>query len=143
MLILALLLGIWSLLRPQADQPLFAALEPLGLRPELFLPSNEAVRYRDARQVEQRYRSEVDALSDQERHSRWQGAPLTDEELWRIASYQQTYNEMGRGERFVQEFLLAQAHQRERWFVSLPLTILSALALAVLYRGREVSLATA
>jgi zinc/manganese transport system permease protein len=142
-LVLVLLGGIWSLIRPEADQPLLAALEPLGLRPELFLHSGEAAQYRDAQQAEQRYRTEVDTLSDQERRSRWQGTPLTDEEVWRIASYQQTYNEMGRGERFVQEFLLLQARQRERWFVSMPLTALTALSLVVLFRSREISPSTA
>jgi zinc/manganese transport system permease protein len=141
-LVLVVLGGIWSLLRPEADQPLLAALEPVGLHPELFLRPGEAAQYRDAQQAEQRYRTEVDALSDQERRSRWQGTPLTDEEVWRIASYQQTYNEMGKGERFVQEFLLAQARQRERWFVSLPLTALAALSLVVLFRSRTISAST-
>jgi zinc/manganese transport system permease protein len=48
-----------------------------------------------------------------------------------MASYQQTYNEMGRGERFVQDFLLAPA--RARWLVSLPLAALSAASLLVLF----------
>jgi zinc/manganese transport system permease protein len=96
-LALVLASGLWSLARPEADQPLLAALEPLGLRPELFLNAGEAAQYRDARQTEQRYQSEIDALSDQERAARWRGVPLTDEEVRRIASYQQTYNEDGQG----------------------------------------------
>ncbi|MBV9116698.1 MAG: metal ABC transporter permease, partial [Acetobacteraceae bacterium] len=74
-LALVLASGLWSLARPEADQPLLAALEPLGLRPELFLNAGEAAQYRDARQTEQRHRSEIDALSDQERAARWRGVP--------------------------------------------------------------------
>jgi zinc/manganese transport system permease protein len=135
---LAVLLGsALSLLQPGADQPLLAALEPLGLRPELFLHAAEAAQYDDAQQTEQRYRRYVDGLSDQERQSRWQGVRLTDEQVWRIGSYQQSYNEMGKGERFVQDFLLARARQRERWLVSLPLGVLSALALLFMWRPHD------
>lgn len=132
---LALVLAgsVWSLLRPDADQPLLAALAPLGLRPELFLHPGEAAQYADASQAEWRDRRAVDGLTEQEQRARWQGEPLSDEEVWRIASYQQTYNEMGKGERFVQQYLLARSRARERWLVSLPICALSVLCLAMLF----------
>ena len=141
MLALALVGALWSLAWPGADQPLLAAMEPMGLRPELFLRAGEAAQYRDAQQAERRYRSEVETLSEEERRARWQGVPLTDEEVRRVASYQQTYNEMGRGERFVREFLLARARARERWLVSLPLAALSALLLLALFPRHRSALA--
>ncbi|ACA17219.1 ABC-3 protein [Methylobacterium sp. 4-46] len=124
--------SLWSFIRPGADQPLLAALNRIGLRPERFMDDAEAARYAEAAAMERRYRAEVEALSNQERQSRWRGAGLTDDEVRRIASYQQTYNEMARGERFVQDHLLARAHARERWQVSLPLAVVSAAALLVL-----------
>jgi zinc/manganese transport system permease protein len=127
--------GLWSLAEPTADQPLLAALERVGLRPELFMRAGEADSYAEARATEQRYRAEVEALSDLERRSRWQEPTLTDDDVRRIASYQQTYNEMGRGERFVQEHLRASARARERWLVSLPLAALSSMALMTLLFG--------
>ncbi len=142
-LILVLVSSLWSLVRPDTDQPLLAALALLGLRPALFLHSAEATQYEDAQQAERHDRMLVDSLSDQERRARWQGAPLSDDDVWRIASYQQTYNEMGKGERFVQEHLLARARDRERWLVSLPLGILSALCLVVIFARRRLARASA
>lgn len=134
-LLLILAGGLWSLAEPAADQPLLTALERVGLRPELFMRASEAGHYTEAKATEQRYRAEVEALSAQERRSRWQEPTLTDDDVRRIASYQQTYNEMGRGERFVEEHLLARARARERWLVSLPLAALSAAALLAVVFG--------
>jgi len=136
---LALLLAssLWSLVRPDTDQPQLAVLALLGLRPELFLNAGEAAQYEDAQLAEQHNRLLVDSLSDQEHRARWQGAPLSDDDVWRIASYQQTYNEMGKGERFVQDHLQARARERERWLVSLPLGLLSALCLVTLFSHKR------
>ena len=128
--------GVWSLLQPAADQPLLAALAHLGLRPELFLHAGEAAQYADAQAAEQRDHTEVDSLTEQERRARWQGVPLDEDQVWRIGSYQQTYNEMSRGERFVQDTLLARARQRERWLVSLPISVVAAFALSALIPWR-------
>ncbi|MDQ6924563.1 MAG: hypothetical protein M3Z74_10325, partial [Pseudomonadota bacterium] len=69
-----------------------------------------------------------------------QAAPLSDEEIRRIASYQQSFNEMARGERFVQEVLRAKARARERWMVGFPAAIIAFLGLGWLarpyWRGR-------
>jgi zinc/manganese transport system permease protein len=59
---------------------------------------------------------------------------LSDEEIRRIASYQQSFNEMARGERFVQEVLRGKARARERWLVGLPAAIIAILGLGWLAR---------
>ena len=46
-----------------------------------------------------------------------------------MASFQQSFNEMGRGERFVQDHLRATARARERWYVGLPAIMVSGLYL--------------
>jgi len=45
---------------------------------------------------------------------------------------QQSLTEMGRGERFVVDYLLARARARERWYVGLPLAALGILGLAAM-----------
>jgi zinc/manganese transport system permease protein len=59
---------------------------------------------------------------------------LPDDEIRRIASYQQSFNEMARGERFVQEVLRGKARARERWIVGLPAALLALLGLGLLSR---------
>jgi len=59
---------------------------------------------------------------------------LSAEEIRRIASYQQSFNEMARGERFVQEVLRGKARARERWMVGLPAAILALVGLGWLAR---------
>lgn len=63
------------------------------------------------------------------------GPPLTDDEVRRIASYQQSFNEMARGERFVQDVLRAKARGRERWIVGIPAALLALVGLMLLARS--------
>ena len=69
-----------------------------------------------------------------ERAARYQGAILGDDEIRRIASYQQTFNEMTRGERFVQEILQRKARERERWIIGVPGTLIALLGILCLTR---------
>ena len=69
-----------------------------------------------------------------EKAARYQAAPLPDDEIRRIASYQQSFNEMARGERFVQDVLRSKARARERWAVGLPATIIAIAGLGMLAR---------
>jgi zinc/manganese transport system permease protein len=69
-----------------------------------------------------------------EKAARYQGAPLSDDEVRRIASYQQSFNEMTRGERFVLQVLRGKARARERWIVGLPGAVLALLGLLWLTR---------
>ena len=75
-----------------------------------------------------------DRLNAMEKATRYQGTPLSDDEIRRIASYQQSFNEMARGERFVQDVLQGKARTRERWIVGVPGTHIALLGLRWLRR---------
>src|SRR5207249_11246467 len=73
-----------------------------------------------------------------ERQSRWDGDELTADELRRMGSMQQTLTEMGRGERFVIDYLRTRGRERERWYIGLPLAAVGRLgAAAIARRGRR------
>jgi zinc/manganese transport system permease protein len=134
-LALALASGLWLMINPAAEQPLAAVFESVtGLGPERFLSASERDIYESAGRDRVRFQGEVDQLNARERAARSQGTPLSDEEIRRIASYQQSFNEMTRGERFVQDVLRAKARTRERWVVGLPATVISLVGLGLLLR---------
>jgi zinc/manganese transport system permease protein len=127
--------GLWLIINPAADQPLAAVFESVtGLGPERFLSASERDIYESAARDKVRFQGEVDRLDARERAARSQGTPLSDEEIRRIASYQQSFNEMTRGERFVQDVLRAKARMRERWFIGLPAIVVSFVGLGLLLR---------
>ena len=73
------------------------------------------------------------------RMQRWQGRLASlcldaDEVRW-LASVQQSLTEMGRGERFVMDYLRTSARERERWYVGLPLIGFGMLGLALFARA--------
>jgi len=130
--------GAWLVAQPAADQPLLALVENgLGIGPERFLTAAERRVFLEAAQTEQRHRAEVERLRDLEREARWRGQGLREDDLRRLASFQQTFNEMGRGERFVQDHLRAAARDRERWIVGVPSMGLSGVGLFLLLRPRR------
>jgi zinc/manganese transport system permease protein len=96
------------------------------------LSERERTDFIEAAAIERRHRTEVDRLHELERRSRWQGEELSADEVRRIASVAQTLTEMGRGERFVVDYLRARARERERWYVGLPLAALGLLGLAAI-----------
>ena len=123
--------GIWLILAPAGDHPLLPAVEAVvGIRPERFLSERERADFIEASATERRHRNEIDRINELERRSRWQGEALSADEVRRIASIQQTLTEMGRGERFVRDYLRARARERERWYVGVPLAGLGLLGLA-------------
>jgi zinc/manganese transport system permease protein len=125
--------GAWLIASPASDQPLLALVErACGFGPERSMTPGERRAYAEAIEAEGRHRREVERLRTLEREARWQGEGLGEEELRRIASFQQTYNEMSRGERFVQDHLRAVGRARERWTVGVPAVVASALALLLL-----------
>ncbi len=135
-LALAFASSLWLIINPAADQPLAATFESAtGFGPERFLSASERDIYESAGRDSVRFQNEVDRLNAKERAARYQGAPLSDEEIRRIASYQQSFNEMTRGERFVQDVLRAKARALERWFVGLPTAIISFVGLGLLLRA--------
>jgi len=135
-LALTLAASLWLIINPAADQPFAAAFESAtGFGPERFLSASERDIYESAGRDRVRFQNEVDRLDARERGARVQGTPLSDEEIRRIASYQQSFNEMTRGERFVQDVLRAKARALERWFVGLPAAIISFAGLGLLLRA--------
>ena len=78
-----------------------------------------------------RFQGEVDRLDATEKSARYQGSPLADDEIRRIASYQQSFNEMTRGEQFVRNVLQTKARTRERWIIGLPAAIIAIAGLGL------------
>jgi len=135
-LVLVLLSSLWLIINPTADQPLAAVFErATGLGPAHFLGERDRDTYESAARDMVRFQGEVDRLNSQEKAARYQGAPLPDDEIRRIASYQQSFSEMTRGEQFVQEVLRGKARSRERWTVGLPAIVVAILGLALLARS--------
>src|SRR5206468_7026228 len=97
-----------------------------------FLGMREREIFDTAARDAGRFQGEVDRLNAKEKSARFEGAPLPDEEIRRIASYQQSFNEMVRGERFVQDVLRGTARTREAWIVGLPVAAISLLGLVLL-----------
>lgn len=128
--------SVWMMMNPAADQPLAALFErATGLGPAGFLNAGDAEIFESATRDMVRFQDEVDRLNAREKSSRFQGEPLSDEEIRRVASYQQSFNEMARGERFVQDVLRAKARARERWMVGAPAALIAVLGLAWLARS--------
>jgi zinc/manganese transport system permease protein len=126
--------AVWLMVQPAGDQPLLALVENgAGFGPERFLTAAERRVFHDAAETERQHRAEVERLGGLEREARWNGRGLREDELRRVASFQQTFNEMGRGERFVQDHLRVLARSRERWVVGAPAAALSGLGLVVLF----------
>jgi zinc/manganese transport system permease protein len=137
-LIVFLLLGLsgaWVIVAPAGDHPLLAAIEmATGIGPDRFMTAMERANYLEATVVERRHQAEVDRLYDRERQSRWQGEELTADDIRRMGSMQQTLTEMGRGERFVMDYLRTRGRERERWYVGLPLAAIGFLGAATIAR---------
>jgi zinc/manganese transport system permease protein len=134
-LVLVLVSSAWLIINPAADQPLLTVVEgATGLGPVHFLKANDREIYESAGRDALRFQAEVDRLNDREKAARYEGAPLADDEIRRIASYQQSFNEMTRGERFVQDVLRGKARARERWAVGLPAAVIAIVGLGLLAR---------
>jgi zinc/manganese transport system permease protein len=134
-LTLTLASSLWLIINPAADQPLAAVFErATGLGPARFLGANERGIYESAGRDMLRFQAEGTRLDAMEKAARFQGEPLADEEIRRIASYQQSFNEMTRGEQFVQDVLRRKARARERWIVGLPMATICLLGLGLIVR---------
>jgi zinc/manganese transport system permease protein len=131
---LALLVqGVGVLVAPSADNPLVAAVEKASSAgPGLFMTEPERQLNTQAAVNEARYRDEVERLREMERTARWQGQALSEEQVLGVSSFQRVYNEMGQGERFVQNHLLTQARSRGRWYIGIPAIVVSTLGLGLL-----------
>jgi len=125
-LISSALSGAWLALNPRADQPLLDALEAVqpAIR-DYFLSPIERDIYASAANVESKIRGESSRIGQLERESRWQGSELTDDEVRRLASYVQSFQEMQKGEQFVQREIRNRARERQRWAIGVPLLLIS------------------
>jgi zinc/manganese transport system permease protein len=102
------------------------------------MTSSERAAYLEAALTERRHKAEIDRLYERERQSRWDGDELTADEIRRLGSMQQTLAEMGRGERFVIDYLRTRGRERERWYIGLPLAAVGGIgAAAIARRGRR------
>ena len=134
-LLLVLASSVWLMINPAGDQPLAALFETAAQTgPAGFLDARDRETYDSAARDMVRFQTEVDRLNAMERTARYEGASLSDDDIRRIASYQQSFNEMTRGERFVQDVLRAKARTRERWIVGLPFAVLALIGLGMLVR---------
>lgn len=122
--------GAWLMITPRADQPLLDSAETAvsGLR-SLYMSDRELEIFRDADHHVERYRREADRLNEKEVRSRWQGEALSDPDVRRLSSFLQSYNEMRKGEQFVQREVRARARERARWWLGAVLIALGALVL--------------
>ena len=126
MFVSILVSSAWLFINPSGDQPMLALLERAAvLGPATFLSPGEGDVYGSAARDIVRFQGEVDRLDAMEKAARYQGSPLPDDEIRRIASYQQSFNEMTRGERFVRNVLQTKARTRERWVIGLPAAIIA------------------
>lgn len=114
----ALLVGsaLWWMAAPRADQPLMDMLERLAPSVRAaYMTAHEIGVVNEAAAYAERYRREAERLNAREAESRWSSRPLTDEEVRKMSSFLQSYNEMRKGEEFVQGEVRARARERNRW----------------------------
>jgi zinc/manganese transport system permease protein len=123
---LILLSGLWLCINPHADQPLLDALEiRYPTIRQVFLDLRERQLLDQAQNGTTQNQSKLQRLDAIERNSRWQGAELTGEELWQLTSYTLSFQEMEKGEQFVQRELRNKARDRQRLVLGVPLSFLS------------------
>lgn len=125
----------WLVVQPRADQPLLDAVEAMApsVRDAYFSPQEKEIRA-DAESYVSRYSAEIARLSALESRNRWDGSAMDDETIRKISSFQQSYNEMIKGERFVMQEMRSRARERLRWPVGIALALLLAAFLAWRYR---------
>jgi len=121
-----LLSGCWLTINPHADQPLLNLMETYqpAVR-SVFLSSEEQRLLDQAINGEDRLRSEINHLDSMEQTSRWQGEEMTGDDLRRVTGYTLTFQEMEKGEQFVQRTMRYKARDRQRWVIGIPLALFS------------------
>lgn len=131
--------GAWLMAQPRADQPLLDTLEAAvpGTR-AFYMTSPERAVHQEAEVYAERHRVQAERLNEREARSRWQGASLSDMEVQRISSFLKSYNEMRKGEQFVQREVRNRARERNRWLLGLGLMLCAVLVVPwrVVRRGR-------
>ncbi len=87
----------------------------------LYLTAQERTIHDEAATYAERYRKQAEQLNEREAASRWQGAALSDNEVRRIPSFLKSYNEIRKGEKFVQREVRGRGRMRNRWMLGLGL----------------------
>lgn len=117
--------GAWLLAMPQADQPLFKIVDRVA--PEFsmaFLTADEKHILADSVQEMRRLQVQFRRMDAEEQDTRWQGKPLSDAQVGNLAAFEQVYQEMTKGESFVQQQMEEKARARQRWVFGPPLVLL-------------------
>jgi zinc/manganese transport system permease protein len=106
----------WLGANPRADQPLFDSVERYvpSLRFAYFNP-DQKLMYLDAQRYIARYTAELKRLGEMESRNRWELSETDDYLVQKISSFQQSYNEMIKGESFVMQEVRSRARQKLRW----------------------------
>ncbi len=106
----------WLGANPRADQPLFDSVERYvpSLRFAYFNP-DQKLMYLDAQKYIARYTAELKRLGEMESRNRWELTETDDFLVQKISSFQQSYNEMIKGESFVMQEVRSRARQKLRW----------------------------
>lgn len=106
----------WLAIYPRADQPLLDSVERYmpSLR-DAYFTKDEETMYRDAQKYVARYTAELNRLGEIEARNRYENNQTDDFLVQKISSFQQSYNEMIKGETFVMREVRSRARERLRW----------------------------
>jgi zinc/manganese transport system permease protein len=116
--VVGLLAGGWLAFNPRADQPLLDAAESCpAANPQLLSQPRRTRGLRLGGRGRARVQGESARMNDVERARRWQGGDLPDDEVRRLSSYVKSFQEMRKGEQFVQREIRNKARERQRWAI--------------------------
>lgn len=121
----------WLAANPRADQPLFDSVERYvpSFR-NAYFTKDEEVMHADAQRYVARYTAELNRLGEMEARNRYEKTETDDFLVQKISSFQQSYNEMIKGETFVMREVRSRARERLRW----PAAITSLILLFICWR---------
>ncbi|MBU3636076.1 metal ABC transporter permease [Polynucleobacter sp. es-MAR-4] len=106
----------WLAANPRADQPLFDSAERyVPVLRSAYFTKDEEVMYQDAKKYVARYTAELNRLGEMEVRNRYENTETDDFLVQKISSFQQSYNEMIKGETFVMREVRSRARERLRW----------------------------
>lgn len=122
----------WLAINPRADQPLFDSVERYvpSFR-NAYFTKDEEVMHADAQRYVARYTAELNRLGEMEARNRYEKTETDDFLVQKISSFQQSYNEMIKGETFVMREVRSRARERLRW----PAAITSLILLFICWRA--------
>ena len=122
----------WLAVKPRADQPLLDSVERyLPSFRNAYFTKDEEVMHADAQRYVARYTAELNRLGEMEARNRYENTETDDFLVQKISSFQQSYNEMIKGETFVMREVRSRARERLRW----PVAVISLLLLILFVRA--------